>query len=167
MNVNKDRNKNNLGADESRTEISEINMIAPVQRINSRFKTQLGFRSFDWFLAEQIASKETDIKKLDGHHRIQLSLNIYPQQKTLLHMITAGFNKDDQSRSEALTKFILEAAGKFDIGVARTDTPIKFIVPMIADRDGKTPLQLMNNSNNKALLDIMANYYQYIYSSPF
>ena len=79
-------------------------------------------------------------------------------------MITAGFNKDNQSRSVALTKAILEATRNFnfdDQGVARADTPIQFVVPMIADREGKTPLQLMNLSDYKALSDTMVDYCQY------
>ena len=79
-------------------------------------------------------------------------------------MITAGYNKDNQSQSVALTKAILEAAKNFNLddqGVARADTPIQFVAPMIADLDGKTPLQLMNESDYKALSDTMMDYYQY------
>ena len=76
-----------MDKDERNAKISEVNMISPVQRIKGRFIAQLGFRAFDWFLAEQIASRETSIKKLNGKHLVQLSLNIYPRQTTFLHLI--------------------------------------------------------------------------------
>ena len=80
-------------------------------------------------------------------------------------MITAGFKKDNQSQSVAQTKAILEAARNFNFDeqeVARAGTSIQFVAPMIADRDGKTPLQQMNDSNYKMLSDTMVDYCQYV-----
>ena len=71
-------------------------MISPaVLRRHGGFEARLSFTVFDWLLAEKIASLETNINKLDSRHIVRLSLTIYPEQKTLLHMITAGFTKDD------------------------------------------------------------------------
>ena len=122
----------------------------------------LSFTAFDWFLAESISSLEQNIENVDRKPIAQLLLNIYPQQKTLLHMITAGFNEDDQSRSVAQTKLILEAATNFDgQEIARADSPAQFIIPMIADCEGKTPLQLMNDSKYKALSNTIVDYLQF------
>ena len=77
-------------------------------------------------------------------------------------MITAGFNKDNTSRSVALTKAILRAtSNNDDQGYAHADTPIQSSIPMIADRAGKTPLQLMSDLNLKALSDTLLDFYLY------
>ena len=79
-------------------------------------------------------------------------------------MITAGFSENDQSRPVALTKFILDVATNFSYQeVAREDNSNQKNVPMIADCDGKTPLQLMNDSNYKALSNTMMDYLKFEY----
>ena len=132
--LNSKKKNMSLGREESR-------MFSPVQMRHGRFEAMQSFTTFDWLLAEKIVSFETNFEKLDSRQVAQLLLNIYPKQKTLLHMITARFTKDDQSRSVALTKFMFEEATNFnDQEVARVDTHDQFIVPMIANHDGKTPL---------------------------
>ena len=70
-------------------------MTSLVSRREGRFEAKLSFNAFDWFLAERIVSLEENIENVDSRRIAQLLLNIYPQQKTLLHMITAGFKKDE------------------------------------------------------------------------
>ena len=76
-------------------------MITPVARNNRQFEAQLAFMTFDWFLAEKIASNETSIDNLDDEHKLQITLSIYPQQMTLMHLIIMSTNKDDQSHQAA------------------------------------------------------------------
>ena len=62
-------------------------MITPVVKNKRHFETKLAFMTFDWFLAEKIASNETSIENLDDEHKLQITLSIYPQQMTLTHLI--------------------------------------------------------------------------------
>ena len=76
-------------------------MITPVARNKHRFEAQLAFMAFDWFLAEKIASNETSIDNLDDEHKLQITLSIYPQQMTLIHLIIMSTNREDQSPQSA------------------------------------------------------------------
>ena len=82
-------------------DVNFIDMITPVARNKCHFEVQLAFMTFDWFLAEKIASNETSIDNLDDEHKLQVTLSIYPQQVTLIHLIIMSTNKEDQSRQAA------------------------------------------------------------------
>ena len=41
-------------------EINSFSMISPVQMIDGNLETRLGFRTFDWLLANQILSNEVE-----------------------------------------------------------------------------------------------------------
>ena len=69
---------------------------------------------FDWFLGEKIAANETSVEVLPESHKLQLTLSIYPQQLTLLHLIINGTNKEDQSAQAAQLKNILETAEQYE-----------------------------------------------------
>ena len=95
-------------------EVNDINMITPVIRRNGKFEAQLAFNMFDWFLGEKIAANETSVEVLPESHKLQLTLSIYPQQLTLLHLIINGTNKEDQSAQAAQLKNILETAEQYE-----------------------------------------------------
>ena len=77
-------------------------------------------------------------------------------------MIISRFDKDDQIQSVALTKNILEAVRAFnDEKDAQAEDPVQMTIPMIANCDGKTPLQLVNELSNKALSDTMVDYLEF------
>ena len=44
--------------DDEIIDINSMSMITPVQMIDGRFETRLGFRTFDWLLSEQIINLE-------------------------------------------------------------------------------------------------------------
>ena len=62
---------------------------------------QYSFQILDWILATQIAENEVDIEKLDDRHKLQLSLYIFPKQKSIIHMISEKALQDDQNPSAA------------------------------------------------------------------
>ena len=70
----------------------EDRMTSLVSRREGRFEARLSFNAFDWFLADRIVSLEENIEKVDSKRVVQLLMNVYLQQKTLLHMIPLGFN---------------------------------------------------------------------------
>ena len=48
----------------------DCRMISPVSRRGGRFETRLSFSTFDWLLAEKIASLEINIEKLDSRQKV-------------------------------------------------------------------------------------------------
>ena len=69
--------------------VNQKSIIAPVQKTGWELKANLTFRTFDWLLAEKIASHEFKADQLDEEHRRKLLLSIYPNQSTALHMIAS------------------------------------------------------------------------------
>ena len=51
-------------------DVNFIDMITPVVKTKRQFEAQLAFMTFDWFLAEKIASNETSIENLDSEHKL-------------------------------------------------------------------------------------------------
>ena len=58
------------------------------------FEAKLSFKIKDWYLSEKIAAKSFDINMLNDNKKLKLSLKVFPQQKTLLHMIAAKTEKN-------------------------------------------------------------------------
>ena len=137
-------------------EVNDINMITPVIRKHGRFEVQLAFNIFDWFLGEKIASNETSVEVLPDLHRLQITLSIYPQQMTLMHLIIMKTNKEDQSYQAAQLKTILETADQYENPDATgLEINTQFRVPMIANRYNKRPYQLTFDLGLRALADVL------------
>ena len=81
--------------------MSKYSMITPAQRTNRHFVSRLSFRVLDWFLGLQIATGVSNFEKFYDRRKLELTLSIYPQQETLMHMIAHKANKDDQSQPAA------------------------------------------------------------------
>ena len=140
-------------------EVNDINMITPVIRNHGKFEAQLAFNIFDWFLGEKIASKETSVELLPDVHKLQLTLSIYPQQLTLMHLIIQKTNKEDQSYQAAQLKTIFECADQYENpDVTGLEINTQFKVPMIANRYKKRPYQMMNDLGLRALADTLMGY---------
>ena len=68
----------------------------------------LAFRTFDWLLAERIASHEFNADQLDEEQRHKVLLGIYPNQSTALHLIASKTTSATESQSVDLLKSLLE-----------------------------------------------------------
>lgn len=143
-------------------EVNNINMITPVIRNHGRFEVQLAFNIFDWFLGEKIASKETSVELLPDLHKLQITLSIYPQQLTLLHLIIMKTNQEDQSYQAAQLKTILDTADSYE-NPEETGLEInaQFKVPMIANRYNKRPYQKTFDLGLRALANALMGNVQF------
>ena len=143
----------------SQTKFSQINLIAPAQKEGNCFAVQYSFQILDWILATQIASNEVDIGKLDDRHKLQLSLYIFPKQKSIIHMISEKALQDDQNPSATTIRQICEAAqGLIYQEVTGQLDPTLFNVPIIPNLDNKLPLKLMHELDLRALSDTLLCY---------
>lgn len=84
--------KKNLENSEHLARMSKYSMITPAQRTKRHFVTRLSFRVLDWFLGLQIATGVTNFEKFNDRRKLELTLSIYPQQETLMHLIAHKSN---------------------------------------------------------------------------
>ena len=139
-------------------------MITPAQRTKRHFVTRLSFRVLDWFLGLQIATGVTNFEKFNDRRKLELTLSIYPQQETLMHLIAHKSNQDDQSQPAAQLRSIQEAAIAFDDPVVLgTDEPQQFLVPLVTNKQGMTAIHLMDQYGLRSLSDIMMQYTSFQY----
>ena len=62
-----------------REDLSSADLTIPVTYSQKDgFQVKLSSSPFDWFLAEQIAAKETELGSLDDKLRLQLALGYFP-----------------------------------------------------------------------------------------
>ena len=77
--------------------IKRVDMITPVIKCGTSFQAQLSFSTFEWLQAEKVAAGDINMELLSEKRRLQLTLGIFPQANTLLHLIADRSSKEDQS----------------------------------------------------------------------
>ena len=98
---------------------------------------RLAFRTFDWLMAERIASHEFNAGRLDEEQRRMIMLGIYPNQSTVLHLIASKTEQENESRSVDQLKWLLEPEqDPSDIEVTEKEGVDTFKVPIIFDANG-------------------------------
>ena len=102
----------------------------------------LAFRTFDWLLAERIASHEFNADQLDQDHRHKVLLGIYPDQSTALHMIASKTTSITESRSVDQLKSLLEPDQELSEAEFTESAGVDFFkVPIIVNENGLSPFR--------------------------
>ena len=160
--LNLQHNKDSRSKTEWQDSLSQKSMIAPVKKINQKFVAELTFRTFDWLLAEKLASQEFTAGHLDETNRSLLLLNIYPNQSTALHLIASETREATEPKAVELLKSLLEPYQEpSDSEVAEIEGDELFKVPIIHDANGMTPFRQMNKKKLKSLSDVMMFYMKF------
>ena len=124
--------------------------------MGKQFVANLAFRTFDWLLAEKIASHEIKAEQLDEENRRLVLLSIFPNQSTALHLIASKTTQATETKSVQQLKSLLapdqEPGDSEDTENEGADL---FKIPIILDANGISPFRQMNQDNLKPLSDFM------------
>ena len=136
--------------------INRVDMITPVLKRNRSLQAQLSFSTFGWLQAEKVAASDINLQQLNFKRRLVLSLGIFPQANTLLHLIAEKSSKEDQSFPAMQIQALLDAEQfHIDPDITGTEEEDQFKVPILVNQIGKSAYQLMHDSGRRVLIDTL------------